>query len=102
MDDMPADYRPIVQTIDNVERNHKLGLIFEFEIGQGRLLVCMSDLQKAMDKPEVKQLYKSIISYMKSEDFKPVTKISITDLDSLFSQKGSDQSIQLLENISYQ
>lgn len=102
MDDMPANYRPIVQVIDNVERNHKLGLIFEFEIGEGRLLVCMSDLQKAMDKPEVKQLYKSIIYYMKSKDFRPVTKIKITDLDSLFSQTGSNRSIQLLENISYQ
>ena len=29
LDDTPADYRPIVQVIDNFARNHKLGVVFE-------------------------------------------------------------------------
>lgn len=32
LDRLPNEYRPIVQVIDNIERNHKLGLLFEFEV----------------------------------------------------------------------
>jgi hypothetical protein len=60
-----------VQVIDNLERNNKLGLIFEFKVGEGRLLICMSDLNKQLDKPEALQLYQSILNYMKSDRFSP-------------------------------
>ncbi|MBN2010714.1 beta-galactosidase [candidate division KSB1 bacterium] len=64
-------YRPIVQVIDNLERNDKLGLIFEFAVGDGKLLVCMSRLNEISDRPEANQLYRSIIHYMNSENFNP-------------------------------
>lgn len=38
LDRLSDDYRPIVQIIDNVERNHKLGLLFEFKVGNGQTL----------------------------------------------------------------
>ncbi|MDZ7631783.1 MAG: hypothetical protein U5K74_10665 [Gemmatimonadaceae bacterium] len=44
LDETPADYRPIIHVIDNFARNHKLGLLFKTRYGQGRLLVCASDL----------------------------------------------------------
>jgi len=100
MDKMPAEYRPIVQVIDNVERNHKLGLIFEFQMENGKLLVCMSDLNAAMDKPETRQLYYSMINYMQSDDFKPVSKIELNSLNSLFSPAAATTKIELLDNIS--
>jgi hypothetical protein len=64
-------YRPIVQIIDNLERNNKLGLIFEFAVGKGKLLICMARLNDILDKPEAYHLYKSIINYMKSNEFAP-------------------------------
>ena len=33
LDDTPAEFRPIVQVIDNFARNHKLGVIFEARVG---------------------------------------------------------------------
>lgn len=101
MDKMPAGYKPIVQVIDNVERNHRLGLIFEFQVEKGKLLVCMSDLKAAMDKPETRQLYYSILNYMKSDTFKPTFKISLNSLNELFNSKVTASKIELLENISY-
>jgi hypothetical protein len=71
LDSTPTSYRPIVQVIDNLERNHKVGLIFEFRVGDGKLLVCMSQLDKLTKNPEAVQLYRSIISYMKSNNFTP-------------------------------
>ena len=64
-------YRPIVQVIDNVERNHRLGLVFEFAVGKGKLLVCCSDLESTMEYPEGRQFYKAVLDYMRSDDFQP-------------------------------
>ena len=44
LDATPAEFRPIVQVIDNFSRNHKLGNVFEARVGKGRLLVCTIDL----------------------------------------------------------
>lgn len=65
------DYRPIVQVIDNLERNNKLGLIFEFAVGKGKILICTARLNDTPNNLEARQLYKSILNYMKSDDFAP-------------------------------
>ena len=71
LDDAPADYKPLVQTIDNFARNHKLGMIFETRYGKGNALICAIDLLNLQDKPEARQLYYSILNYVKSDDFSP-------------------------------
>jgi hypothetical protein len=86
LDNTPKEYRPIVQVIDNLERDHKLGLVFEFRVGEGKLLVCMADLPAISDKPEALQLYNSLISYMKSGSFKPDFNADELLLKSLFQQ----------------
>ncbi|GHT07760.1 beta-glucuronidase [Bacteroidia bacterium] len=101
LDQAPQDYLPIVQVIDNVERNHKLGLIFEWEVNGGKLLVCMSDLFVIQDKPEARQLYGSILSYMTSDAFAPSCKIDIDELSSLFQMATKEEKIAVLNNISY-
>ena len=71
LDKTDTSFRPVVQVIDNIDRNHKLGMIFESRVGKGRLLVCMANLPALMDKPEARQLYYSILQYMASDDFNP-------------------------------
>jgi hypothetical protein len=44
LDRLDKDERPLLQVIDNIERNHKLGLVMEFQVESGKLLICMSDL----------------------------------------------------------
>ncbi len=83
LDDMPPTLGPIVQTIDNVERNHKLGLMFECRVLNGSLLVCSLDAGSAADTPEGKQLLSSIIRYAKSGSMKPQTRIELADLRKL-------------------
>ena len=68
-------YKPIVQVIDNVERNHRLGLVFEFAAGKGKLLVCCSDLESVLDCPEGRQFYKAVLDYMRSDDFQPSVEL---------------------------
>ncbi|WP_277465439.1 sugar-binding domain-containing protein [Parabacteroides sp. PF5-6] len=101
LDRMPADYRPIVQVIDNIERNHKLGLVFELSVEGGKLLVCMSDLEAVEDKPEARQFYKSLINYMQSDAFAPSTSMDFASVQDLFSKGVQTGKIAVLENISY-
>jgi hypothetical protein len=84
LDDTEANYRPVVQVIDNLQRNHKLGLIFEFNVGQGKLLICMSRLPELTENPEAVQLYRSILSYMNSPAFSPEHDIDPNMLIKLF------------------
>ena len=100
LDRLSDDYRPIVQVIDNVERNHKLGLLFEFKVGNGKLLVCMSDLKAVQDKPEARQFYRSILEYMESSAFAPSYSLSAKDLQDMFTAKVKTGEMKKLFNIS--
>jgi len=81
LDGTADTYRPIVQVVDNLERNHKLGLICEFRVGRGKLLICMAQLPQIVDKPEARQLYQSILNYMQSNDFNPDYAIDSGELE---------------------
>lgn len=100
LDNTSKDYRPIVQVIDNIERNHKLGLVFEFKIGKGKLLVCMADLEKASDYPEGRAFYRSMLEYMTSKEFAPKTHITLEDFQKLMTTDVVEGKIGELNNIS--
>ncbi len=73
--DTPHAYRPIVQVIDNIGRNQKLGLIFECKALNGSLLVCATDLPAMQDRPEARQLLTSLMDYIGSQRFTPSQEI---------------------------
>ena len=100
LDNFAKDYRPIVQVIDNIERNHKLGLVMEWKVGAGKLLVCMSDLEKAAQYPEGKAFYQSVIDYMRSADFNPSAEITVDELKKKLAEKPRQISLKELNNIS--
>jgi hypothetical protein len=76
LDETPRGYRPIVQMIDNFDRNHKLGLLFETKVGNGSLLVCAIDLPAIQDKPEGRQMLHSLLQYAGSDAFNPQSTLS--------------------------
>ena len=102
LDGMPKEYRPIVQVIDNVERNHKLGLLIELNVEGGKLLLCMSDLDAVRNTPEGLQFYAGLLEYMNSSDFKPSTSLSAESFKNLFETGTQKDGIKVLENISYE
>ena len=101
LDRLPQGYRPIVQVIDNIERNHKLGLLFEFAVGGGKLLVCMADLEAVQDKPEARQFYAALLRYMEGDAFAPSLQLDADELISLFRAPAAKEEIKTLRNISY-
>lgn len=87
LDDTPEGFTPIVQMIDNFERNHKLGILWEAQVGNGCLLVCTSRLSSAAERPEVRWFAKSILSYAKSDAFRPEQKMTPEQLQKIFLPK---------------
>lgn len=100
LDNTPHHYKPLIQVIDNVERNHKLGLLFEFSVLGGKVLVCMSNLDAVQDTPEGRQFRNAILAYMKSGHFSPKEKISPAQLQSLFTTDVKEQGIKGVQNLS--
>jgi hypothetical protein len=100
LDSLPADFRPTVQVIDNIERNHKLGLVFEFAVEHGKLIMVMSPLNR-LERIESRWLYKSILNYMHTSDFAPQTHLTLPELTSFLTAKSTSAAINSLNNISY-
>ena len=84
LDFAPEGYCPIVQMIDNVERCHRLGLIFEAKVGNGRLLVCTVRLHEAPDDPSVNRLHHALIDYIRSHEFMPAARLDENKLAEMF------------------
>ncbi|MGP8260851.1 MAG: sugar-binding domain-containing protein [Acidobacteriaceae bacterium] len=78
LDALPAALQPIVQPIDDWNRNWKLGLLYECSVGSGKLLVCSIDLTTA--RKGAPSLRQSILDYMASEAFHPKVEIAVADL----------------------
>jgi len=85
LDKLPKGLQPIVQPIDDWNRNYKLGLIFEAKVGRGKLLVSSADLENDLDKRIIaRQLRTSILNYMESGRFNPKTVIAADNLRQIF------------------
>ncbi|MBR4200191.1 MAG: beta-glucuronidase [Oscillospiraceae bacterium] len=84
LDDAPAGYRPIVQVIDNVERNHRLGMIFETAAGNGKLLICTVRFWKAPEDLSLNRLRHAVVNYIQSDAFAPKPLLSTDMLRRLF------------------
>lgn len=78
-------YRPIVQMIDNFERNHKLGILMEGNAGAGKLMICTSRLSEITERPEVRQFAASVLDYMTSDAFAPSQTLDIEKLSHIFA-----------------
>lgn len=67
IDRLPDTIDPIVEPIDNVERNQRLALMLETRVGKGKLLIIMADMDKAAKEPEGEWLLQSAKEYMASK-----------------------------------
>ncbi|MCM1502813.1 MAG: glycoside hydrolase [Bacteroidales bacterium] len=100
LDALPKEYFPIVQVIDNVERNHKLGILFELSVWEGRLLVCTTDLSAISATPEGRAYIASIVDYFCSDAFRPSTAVTWDDVKTLFGNVVSHNDIHGVRNVT--
>jgi len=88
--DFPKGFQPIVQPIDTWFINRKLGMLFEANVGNGKLMMTSMDLtNKPEDRPVAKLLYTSIVKYMISDKFRPDNTVQLQVIKDLFTRSAA-------------
>jgi beta-galactosidase len=78
IDLLPHTLEPIVQPIDDWNRNLRLGALYECIVGSGRLMVCSFDLNGS--GKGVASLRRSILDHMAGGAFRPKVAIGVADV----------------------
>jgi len=82
--DLPhMPHSPIIDIASTYKNAHREALLFEYSIGNGKLIVCTLNLTDT--DPGARWLRSHIISYAMSDEFSPENRISYTELSSLCS-----------------
>ncbi len=75
-----TNIEPIVWSIDNFERNHRLGNLVELSVGKGRLIICSVNLKENQDSKPLKWLEYSILKYLSTATSLPKQKVTLDEL----------------------
>ncbi len=90
LSDFPEGFQPVIQSIDTWFLNRKIGMLFEAKVGEGRIIVTTADLESGLDeRPVARQLYKSVVNYMHSIQFRPAFEVSYKQVMTLFSEHSA-------------
>ena len=85
--DFPTGFEPIVQPIDTWFINRKLAMLFEANVGKGKLIITSIDLKNnIINRPVANQLYYSIINYMNSDKFQPKWNIDAMLIQDIYTK----------------
>jgi hypothetical protein len=86
LDSVSKNLKPIVRVIDDWVTARPLGLLFECNVGKGKLLVSSIDLlSDADERPEAKQLLYSLEKYMETDEFNPSIKVDASKISDLLN-----------------
>lgn len=90
-DSLPA-VTPLIEVVDNFVNNRRLSNLFEAKVGEGKLIVCSMDLLSDWEKrPEARQLYYSLLEYMKSDSFNPSSPMETHALFRLLTAEATSE-----------
>lgn len=81
LDTVDRPHRPIIDIASSYKNAHREGLLFEYRIDRGKLLVCTLNTEE--DDPAARWLKAKILSYATSEDFSPKETLSIEEFYAL-------------------
>jgi hypothetical protein len=83
----PDGFKPLIQPIDTWFLNRKLGMLFEAQVGAGKLLMVSMDVMSQLEeRPVALRLHNAIIDYMTSSEFSPQNKVELELLQDLFKE----------------
>ncbi|GFD68614.1 hypothetical protein [Alteromonas sp. KUL106] len=96
----PKGYRALLQPIDTWKINRKLALIVEAKVGKGKLLISSIDLENDLqNRPATRQLRRSLVAYITSDDFNPEWQIKPEVISEVFSKEtGLEEPIDFGAN----
>ena len=89
--DFPKDFQPLVQSIDTWFVSRKIGMLFEAQVGRGKLMMTSMDITNDIDRRiAARQMQRSILNYMCSDDFHPRWQIDIERVRDLFTKVAGE------------
>ena len=87
----PAEFQPTIQSIDTWFISRKIGMLFEANVLNGKLIMTSMDITSQPEKRIVaRQMHKAILDYMNSDAFRPNTVISPEQIQTLFTKIAGD------------
>lgn len=107
LNELPEDYLPIVQPVNDFHHGNKLGTLFELRTKEGgKLLVCGYNISDNLDRRmAARQLRTSLMQYVTSSAFNPEQLIekewledTLTDMQSVFKQESNMENASLYVN----
>lgn len=88
-DEFPADFQPLVQSIDTWFLSRKIGMLYEAKVLNGRLVMTTMDISNDLDNRIVaRQMRASILKYMHSDKFNPNYRIEPEVIEHLFTKEA--------------
>ena len=89
--DFPKDFQPLVQSIDTWFVSRKIGMLFEANVGKGKLVMTTMDITHHLDTRIVaRQMRESILNYMQSDRFNPQWTIDAQLVSDLFTKVAGE------------
>ena len=83
---------PIVEMIDNFSNNRRLASLVEGKVGKGKMMLATFDLNTDLDnRPAAKQLLVSLLNYMNSSEFDPITISNLNDFETYFGTTSNEK-----------
>ena len=74
----------VLRNIDNFFKNRNMASIIEAKVGKGKLLLCTFNINEdLLNRPVAAQLRYSLIKYINSKQFNPVTTLYENDMRKL-------------------
>lgn len=93
LDSLGTAIEPVVTMIDNFFKNRSLALVFEANVGKGKIIVCSADLSTDIDnRPEARQLRYSLLRYMESDGFMPEKSLSIKQIKTVLKNNKQESA----------
>lgn len=89
--DFPRDFQPVIQSIDTWFVSRKIGMLFEANVGKGKLMMTTMNITSSLDKRiAARQMRRSLLHYMNSDSFRPAWKIEKEVIQDLFTKVAGE------------
>lgn len=83
----PEAFQPTIQSIDTWFISRKIGMLFEANVLNGKVIMTTMDITTDPDQRIVaRQMYKAILDYMNSDQFRPQFTVTAQQIGDLFTK----------------
>lgn len=83
----PEAFQPTIQSIDTWFISRKIGMLFEANVLNGKVIMTTMDITTDPDQRIVaRQMYKAILDYMNSDQFRPQFTVTAQQIGNLFTK----------------